>query len=50
MTPWLTIVGLGEDGLDGLTPAARSLVDRGVLAPSPEAGLPVEPPNQAGGN
>ena len=28
MTPWLTIVGLGEDGLDGLTPAARALVDR----------------------
>jgi precorrin-6Y C5,15-methyltransferase (decarboxylating) len=28
MTPWLTIVGLGEDGLDGLTPTARALVDR----------------------
>jgi len=27
MTPWLAIVGLGEDGLEGLTPAARSLVD-----------------------
>lgn len=27
MTPWLSIVGLGEDGLAGLTPAARALVD-----------------------
>lgn len=26
-TPWLAIVGIGEDGLDGLTPAARTLVD-----------------------
>ncbi|MBM3599204.1 MAG: precorrin-6y C5,15-methyltransferase (decarboxylating) subunit CbiE [Alphaproteobacteria bacterium] len=26
MTPWLAIVGIGEDGLDGLTPAARALV------------------------
>ncbi len=26
MTPWLTIVGLGEDGLAGLSPAARALV------------------------
>ena len=27
MTPWLTIVGIGDDGLDGLTPAARALVE-----------------------
>ena len=26
MTPWLSIVGLGEDGLAGLSPAARPLV------------------------
>jgi precorrin-6B C5,15-methyltransferase / cobalt-precorrin-6B C5,C15-methyltransferase len=25
--PWLTVVGLGEDGLDGLAPAVRALVD-----------------------
>ncbi len=25
---WLSIVGIGEDGLDGLAPAARALVDR----------------------
>ncbi len=26
-TPWLHIVGIGEDGLDGLTPATRAVVD-----------------------
>lgn len=26
MTPWLSIVGIGEDGLDGLSPAAAALV------------------------
>ncbi|MFQ5775641.1 MAG: precorrin-6y C5,15-methyltransferase (decarboxylating) subunit CbiE [Kiloniellaceae bacterium] len=32
MTPWLAIVGIGEDGLAGLAPAARALVDgAGVL-------------------
>ena len=27
MTPWLHIVGIGEDGLDGLTPSARTVVE-----------------------
>ena len=27
MTPWLSILGLGEDGLPGLAPAARALFD-----------------------
>ena len=27
MTRWLSIVGVGDDGLDGLLAAARSLVD-----------------------
>jgi precorrin-6Y C5,15-methyltransferase (decarboxylating) len=27
MTPWLSIVGIGEDGLSGLSPAARTLVE-----------------------
>ena len=27
VTPWLTIIGIGEDGLDGLSAAARALVD-----------------------
>ena len=28
---WLTIIGIGEDGLDGLTPAAASALDQAVL-------------------
>lgn len=27
MTPWLSVVGIGENGLPGLCPAARALVD-----------------------
>ena len=27
MTPWLTIVGIGDDGLAGVSPAARALID-----------------------
>lgn len=29
--PWLSIIGLGEDGLDGLSPAARRLLDQAEL-------------------
>ena len=28
MTPWLSIVGLGEDGMGGIAPAGRLLIDR----------------------
>ena len=28
MTPWLAIVGIGEDGLDGVAPAGRRLIER----------------------
>ena len=31
ITPWLSIIGLGEDGLDGLSPAARSLLAQACL-------------------
>lgn len=27
MKPWLTVIGIGDDGLAGLTPAARTLVE-----------------------
>ncbi len=30
-TPWLSIIGLGEDGLDGLSPAARRLLAQARL-------------------
>lgn len=29
--PWIVVVGIGEDGLEGLAPAARALVDRAEL-------------------
>ncbi|EKV26892.1 Cobalt-precorrin-6y C5-methyltransferase [Caenispirillum salinarum AK4] len=29
--PWLTVVGIGEDGLDGLSPAARSVVEEAAV-------------------
>lgn len=29
--PWLSIIGLGEDGLDGLSPAARNLLAQACL-------------------
>ena len=30
-TPWLSVVGIGEDGIDGLAPAARTLVADAVI-------------------
>lgn len=31
MSPWLTVVGIGDDGLAGLSPSARALVDTAEL-------------------
>lgn len=31
MTPWLGVIGIGEDGLAGLAPAARALIDTAEL-------------------
>ncbi len=31
LTPWLTLVGIGEDGLDGLTIVARGAIERAEL-------------------
>ena len=28
MTAWLNIVGIGEDGMDGLTPVTRATVEQ----------------------
>lgn len=50
-SPWLSIVGIGDDGLDGLSPAARALVDQAEilaggsrhLALIPEDGRPRHP-------
>src|ERR1700684_396642 len=30
-TPWLSIVGIGEDGFDGLSTAARDIISRAEL-------------------
>ena len=27
MTPWLAIIGIGEDGIGGIAPAARALIE-----------------------
>lgn len=48
ITPWLSIVGIGEDGLAGLSPAARILIDNAEilvgglrhLALVPDTGIP----------
>ncbi len=47
MTPWLHIIGIGEDGMDGLTPASRAVIEAAqvivggarhhVLAANPKA-------------
>ncbi|NIR59294.1 MAG: cobalamin biosynthesis bifunctional protein CbiET, partial [Gammaproteobacteria bacterium] len=28
MTAWLSVVGIGDDGLEGLSPAARAAIDQ----------------------
>ncbi|MDH3472712.1 MAG: precorrin-6y C5,15-methyltransferase (decarboxylating) subunit CbiE [Rhodospirillales bacterium] len=43
MTPWLSIVGLGEDGLEGLTPVARALVDNAEVLVGAERHLAMVP-------
>ena len=43
MTPWLSIVGIGEDGLDGLSAAARTLVGRADLLVGGERHLAMVP-------
>ncbi|MBM3611374.1 MAG: precorrin-6y C5,15-methyltransferase (decarboxylating) subunit CbiE, partial [Alphaproteobacteria bacterium] len=41
--PWLTIIGLGEDGLDGLPPASRRALDRAELIMAPPRHLALVP-------
>lgn len=43
--PWLSIVGIGEDGLAGLTPAARALVDDAEVFVGGERHLAMLPPD-----
>jgi precorrin-6Y C5,15-methyltransferase (decarboxylating) len=43
MSPWLSVVGIGEDGLGGLSPAARTLVDTAELLIGGERHLAMVP-------
>ncbi len=44
-SPWLSLIGIGEDGLDGLTPAARRLVDDAEVLVGGERHLAMVPPD-----
>ncbi|WP_341705623.1 precorrin-6y C5,15-methyltransferase (decarboxylating) subunit CbiE [Ferrovibrio sp.] len=41
--PWLSVIGLGEDGIAGLAPAARSLIDAAELLVGGERHLALVP-------
>jgi len=45
MSRWLSIIGLGEDGIDALTPAARRLIDKAELVVGGERQLAMVPTN-----
>ena len=47
MTPWLSIIGIGEDGLAGLSAAARALVESAELLIGGERHLAMVPPGAA---
>ena len=41
--PWLTVLGLGEDGLDGLSPASRQVLGRAEVVMGPPRHLALLP-------
>lgn len=45
--PWLTIIGIGEDGPDGLSPAARAALDRAAFVTGAPRHLALLPPLKA---
>lgn len=45
MSKWLSIVGIGEDGLEGLAPAARALIASAEVLVGGERHLAVAPPD-----
>ncbi len=47
MTPWLHVVGIGEDGLAGMSPAARALVEAAEVLVGGERHLAMIPPGPA---
>ncbi len=46
-SPWLTVLGLGEDGLDGLSPASRQVLDRADVVMGPPRHLSLIPDSAA---
>lgn len=47
MTAWLSVVGIGEDGIAGLSPAARTLVETAETLVGGERHLALVPPGRA---
>ncbi len=47
MTPWLAVVGIGEDGLDGLGRTARGMIDRAEVLIGGERHLAMVPAGAA---
>jgi precorrin-6Y C5,15-methyltransferase (decarboxylating) len=45
--PWLTIIGIGEDGLEGLSPAARALINGAEILAGGERHLEMIPASPA---
>ncbi|WP_171102267.1 precorrin-6y C5,15-methyltransferase (decarboxylating) subunit CbiE [Ruegeria sp. HKCCD7255] len=45
--PWLTVLGLGEDGIDGLSPASRQVLDRAEIIMGPPRHLSLLPESSA---
>ena len=45
--PWLTVLGFGEDGLDGLSPASRQVLDQAEVIMGPPRHLSLLPDNGA---
>ena len=44
MTRWLSVIGVGEDGLEGLSPAARALVETAEILVGGDRHLAMVPP------
>ncbi|CAD0185068.1 Precorrin-6Y C(5,15)-methyltransferase [decarboxylating] [Ruegeria sp. THAF57] len=46
-TPWLTVLGLGEDGLDGLSPATRQVLEQAEVIMGPPRHIALIPQGKA---
>jgi precorrin-6Y C5,15-methyltransferase (decarboxylating) len=47
MTAWLSVIGIGDDGLDGLSPAARAIIDTAEVLVGGARHLAMVPPGAA---